>query len=554
VKGVDAVAKILKQEGVEYLFAYPNNSLIDSAAALGIRPIIARGEKTLINIADGYCRATNGTKPTVLCVQEGPGIENAFGGMAQAFADSIPVLIIPGGPEPARHFSPTNFDPIPPFQHITKWSARISTPGRVTEMLRRAFTHLRAGPPGPVLLELPRDVAGAEIDEKDLAYSPVKSLRSAGDPSDVADVAARARAAARPMILAGHGVLWAQAWDELRELAELLQAPVMTTMAAKSVFPENHPLSAGTGGLTLAGGAAHSLLRTDLVIALGTGLSKSGFVTPIPPGRAIVQITNNERDIGKGYAVDAAILGDVKLVARQLIDELRRGGARGAAKPEVAAGLREAHEEYLKEWIPRLTSEDTPINPYRVVWDINRTVDRATTVITHDSGNPRDQTLTFYEAVTPRGYLGWGKSTQLGTGLGLVMGAKLAFPEKLCINIMGDLAFGTAGMEIETAVRERIPTLTVILNNSRMGGYGHHMPRASERYQSNMLSGNYTRVAEGLGAWAQRVEKPGDVVPALRRAIEQTRQGRVALLEVITAEDPVYPRSADLLKATAAAY
>jgi thiamine pyrophosphate-dependent acetolactate synthase large subunit-like protein len=176
------------------------------------------------------------------------------------------------------------------------------------------------------------------------------------------------------------------------------------------------------------------------------------------------------------------------------------------------------------------------------------TLDRKNTIITHDSGNPRDQTMSFYEALAPRGYLGWGKSTQLGTGYGIAMGAKLAQPDKLVINIMGDLAFGTAGMEVETAVRERIPIMTVILNNSVMGGYGHHMPTASEKYSSNRLSGDYAAVAKGLGAYAERVENPGDVVEAIKRGVQATKDGQPVVLEMITKEEPVYPAAPKLLQ------
>ena len=169
----------------------------------------------------------------------------------------------------------------------------------------------------------------------------------------------------------------------------------------------------------------------------------------------------------------------------------------------------------------------------------------------HDSGNPRDQTLTFFEAITPRGYLGWGKSTQLGTGYGVALGAKLAHPDKLVVNIMGDLAFGTAGMEVETAVRERIPIMTVLLNNSVMGGYGHHMPNASERFGSNRLSGNYWKVAEGLGAYAERIDGPGDVAAAIRRGVDATKSGRPVVLEMITKEEPIYPTAPALIAAVA---
>jgi acetolactate synthase-1/2/3 large subunit len=177
-----------------------------------------------------------------------------------------------------------------------------------------------------------------------------------------------------------------------------------------------------------------------------------------------------------------------------------------------------------------------------------RALDRTRAIVTHDSGNPRDQMLTNYEVLIPRGYIGWGKSTQLGTGLGVALGAKLAYPDYSVVNVMGDLAFGTAGMEVETGVRERLPILTVILNNGRMGGYGHHMPAASERYGANLLSGNYARVAEGLGAHAERIEQPGEVRAAIERALEATRGGQPAVLEMITAEQPDYPAAVQMLR------
>ncbi len=246
MRGTEAVAQILKAEGVEYLFSYPNHPLIDAAAQLGIRPIIARGEKTLINIADGYTRATNGTRPTVIVVQAGPGIENAFGALAQAYADSIPLLIIPGGPDQHRLGEPPEFDPLPPYKHITKWAGRLNFTDRIPELMRRAFGQLRNGKPGPVLLELPRDVGNGELDANVADYIPARAYLSAGDPADVAAAAQLLLDARRPVLHVGHGVLWAQAWDELRQLVELVQAPVMTTMAAKSVFPERWSRSPST--------------------------------------------------------------------------------------------------------------------------------------------------------------------------------------------------------------------------------------------------------------------------------------------------------------------
>jgi thiamine pyrophosphate-dependent acetolactate synthase large subunit-like protein len=546
MRGTEAVAQILKQEGTEYLFAYPNHPLIDAAARIGIRPIIARGEKTLINMADGYARASNARRPAVVVVQAGPGIENAFGALAQAFADSVPLLIIPGGPDQHRLGEPPEFDPLPVYRNITRWAARINFTDRIPELTRRAFSQLRNGKPGPVLLELPRDVGAGELDGA-LDYTPARAYRSAGDPADVAAAAQLLLDARRPILHVGHGVLWAQGWNELRQLAELVQSPVMTTMAAKSAFPENHPLSVGAGGHTITRTAAHFLVRSDLVFGIGCSFARGAFSAPIPAGKKLVQITADGRDIDKDYTIDQAVIGDAQLVLRQLIEEIKQRLPEPRRGDEVQAEVRQLKEAAHREWQPRLEADETPINPYRVIWALNNTLDRERTIITHDSGNPRDQTLTTYEATVPRSYLGWGKSTQLGTGLGMALGAKLAEPDKVVVNVMGDLAFGTVGMEVETAVRERLPIMTVILNNSVMGGYGHHMPTASERFGANRLSGSYAKVAEALGAHAERVERPDDVVAAIQRGIAATRDGQPAVLEMITKEDPVYPVAAQLI-------
>jgi thiamine pyrophosphate-dependent acetolactate synthase large subunit-like protein len=552
MRGADALARILKLEGVEVLFAYPNHALIDAAARVGIRPIIARGEKTIINMADGYARATNAQKPSVVVVQAGPGIENAFGAFAQAFADGVPLLMIPGGPDQRRIGEPPQFDPLPVYRNVTRWAGRINLPERIPELARRAFAVLRNGKPGPVLLELPADVSSAEVDEASFQYTPARGYRSAGAPDDVAAAARLLISARRPVLHVGHGVLWAQGWGELRELAELLSVPVMTTMAGKSAFPEDHPLSLGAGGHTLTRAAAQFLVKSDLVFGIGCSFARGGFSSPIPVGKTMVQVTLDGHDLDHDYQVDQAVIGDARLVLRQLIDEVRRQGGAESRDRAAEAEIRQVKEATAREWMARLTSSEAPINPYRVISELNQVLDKSASVVTHDSGNPRDQTLTMYEATTPRGYLGWGKSTQLGTGLGLALGAKLGAPDKTVVNVMGDLAFGTVGMEVETAVRERLPIMTVILNNSVMGGYREHsMPIASERFGTNRLSGNYARVAEALGAHSERVERADDVRGALERGIAATRDGRPAVLEMITKEDPVYPVATQLLREVA---
>lgn len=543
MKGGAVIAEVLRREGVENIFCYPANPLIDAAAAAGIRPLIARTERTLINMADGYTRATNGRRTGVCMMQAGPGVENAYGGVAQACADGTPILLLPGGVVRDRLGLPTVYDAVGNYRGVTRWADRMTSAARIPAQLRRGFAYLRSGRPGPVLLETPADVIAEEAGEE-LAYQPPARVRSAGDPSDVAAVVRLLLAAKRPLLHVGQGVLWAEAAEELQEFAELVQAPLMTTTLAKSVFPEDHALALGIGGTTVSGGVAHFLPRADLVFSVGASLGRTLVSCPLPGDAAVVQCTANPDDLQAEYALAGAVLGDARLVLQQLCEEVRRQtGADGRRGDDGMAREVGAMRERLREqWAPKLTADEVPINPYRVVWDVMHAVDRRRTIVTHDSGNVRDQVAPFYEALVPRGYLGWGNSTQLGTSLGIALGAKLAQPEKLVINFLGDAAFGMCGMDLETAVRLRAPILTVLINNSVMGNYEKMQPVAVERYGIKQLSGDYAGVARSLGAWTERVEAPAEIVPALQRAQAAIAGGQTALLEVITREEPAFIR------------
>ena len=542
--GKTAIANILKQEGVEFAFCFPNNPLIDAIAAAGIRPVIARMERGAVNMADAYTRVNNGNKNGVCIVQAGPGIENAFPGVAQAFADNVPILMLPGHEGSGRTTMTSDFSATRNYGGVTKWSGMINSPERVPQMLRRAYTQLRAGAPGPVVLETPSDVMSGDIDESQFFYAPISRRRTAADPADATRVARRLVDAARPVIYAGQGVLYAEATPELVELSELLNAPVMTTTLGKSGFPENHPLSLGTGGNTGTRAVGEFLRRADLVFGIGTSFNKTLASAPVPVGKAIIQSTIDDRDLNGEYGLEDMLLGDAKLVLQQLVDEVK--GALGDSGRRrdgtTAAEIASIKAEWLAEWMPRLTSDDIPISPYRVVWELNNGLDKANSIVTHDSGNPRDQIVPFYEATTPRGYLGWGNSTQLGAGLGYAMGAKLAAPEKTVVNLMGDTAVGMCGTDFETASRNRIGTITVIINNGAMGGYEKNIPIAVEKYGSKFLTGDYTKMADSLGCHAETITQPGDVAPALARAQEIASGGQPVVLEIITREEPVFSR------------
>jgi acetolactate synthase-1/2/3 large subunit len=543
VKAKAAVAKILKMEGVEFITGFPINPVIDPAAEEGIRYIKARTERVAVNIADGFTRASFGQRIGVCTLQYGPGIENAFSGVAQAFSDSVPILLLPMG-HPRRRLVPPNLSAVQSYQVVTKWVDSLNLADRAPELMRRAFSYLRTGRPGPVVIELPADVSDEEFDDGLFRYKPVKGAKSEGDPADVREAAKALIAAKNPIIRAGLGVLYACAWDELREFADLAQIPVFTTMCGKSAFPENHPLSLGTGARTRPKMVMHFLRKADLVFAIGSSCSNEDYTTPIPDGKILIQSTIDERDINKDYPAEHVIIGDAKLVLRQLIDEVKKQiGPKGRKGSDPVAGeIKMVKDEWLKEWMPKLTSDEVPINPYRVIWDLMQALDRKETIISHDSGNPRDQIVPFYECLIPGGYIGWGKTTTMGASLGLAMGAKLARQEKTVVHFMGDGAFGMVGMDFETAVREKIPILTVLVNNSRLGGYKARYPLASERYGLDRLSGSYAKVAEGLGGYAETIEQPGEIIHAIQRATKSLTSGKPALLEFITREEPNFSK------------
>ncbi len=539
MKGSSVGAQILKQEGVENLFCFPINPLINAVAEVGIRPIVARTERHVIGMADGYSRSTNGRKTGVCCTQFGPGVENAFGAIAQAYSDSTPLLYLPAGANQDRLGSEPTFEAVKNYQYVTKWAIRVSQVRRIPEAMRRAFTFLRTCRPGPVLLEMPMEVLTAELDEGVIDYRPVEGARSMADPAAVREAVRILISAQRPLIHAGVGILYAEAWEELKEFAELIQAPVMTTLQGKSSFPEDHPLSLGACAQAGTKAAGRWLAESDVIFGPGSSLAISSYDAPIPAGKVAVQLTVDERDMNRDYGTEYLLLGDAKLVLSQMIEEAQRqlGSEGRRGDDRLAREVKAVKEGWLAEWMPKLTSNETPINPYRVIWDLQQALDLKNTVATHDAGTSRDMMVPFWKALDPNSYIGWGKSTHLGYGLALALGAKVARPEKTVLNVMGDLAFGMSGLEIETAVRNHLGTLTIVFNNGLMGDYEKHVGLADRLYGTRHITGDYSKIAEGLGAHAERVEKPDEIIPAVKRALEHTARGRPALLEMMTREE-----------------
>lgn len=537
MNGAQVLAEILKREGTDFLACYPRNALIDACAQIDIRPVLCRQERVGVGMADGYSRIRRGKQNGVFAAQHGPGIENAFAGVAQAYSENVPLLVIPAGFNgPRQHVRPT-FRAAEVYAPVTKWSAMAHDVQELPDLMRRAYQALRTGKGGPVLVEIPNGVFDAEF-EGEINYTPVPVQRAAPDPDGVKKAAQMLLAAEHPVLWAGQGVHYAEAHDKLAALAELIPAPVACTNPGKSAIAESHPLALGASTRSQPKMYAEFMKRADLVFAVGSSLTRTSFGPGIPAGKAIIHSTNEPADINKDYTVDLGLPGDAGLVLDALIEEVGRqkSSSDNSALENLKSEIAAIKADWREEWKKHSESDEVPINQYRVIHELMRAVDGHDTIVTHDSGSPREQTLPFWETQRPGSYMGWGKSTQLGYGLGLNMGAKLAAPDKLCINIMGDCSFGMTGMDIETASRNRIGILTVVFNNSVMACERHVLETATEKFNALSVGGNYSKVAEGLNVGSRRVEDPAEIAPTLKEAIDSTEQGHPYLVEIVAKE------------------
>jgi acetolactate synthase-1/2/3 large subunit len=537
------VAEVMKREGVDVLLTYPLNALTERCAEVNIRPIVVRQERIGVHMADAMSRLSSGDKVGVFACQEGPGIENAFGAVAQAWSEGVPMVVFPSG---GGSFIRPAFNATMNFQHITKHAEIVTSTSDVIPALRRAFSLARNGRPGPVLIEfaggaglgspVPGVMSAADVD-----YTPSRRVLTGPDPKDVDAAAAALIAAKRPLIYAGQGVHYAKAWAELKAVAELLEAPVCSSLEGKSAFPENHPLALGSGGPTMSRAVDVWVQESDLVFGAGASFSATGFGIRFPTkDKTFVHNTNESYDINKNIQAKYPMLGDSKLALGMLHEALkdRLKKPRGLT-PQIAARIKEVNEPWMAEWMPRLTSESKPLEPYRVIWDLMHIADVANTIITHDAGSPRDELSPFWKSTTPLSYIGWGKSTQLGYGLGLAMGAKMAQPDKLCINMWGDAAIGMTGMDFETCARAKIPIMSILFNNFGMHMEDRPMAYSREKYRSTDISGNYAEFGKALGCYTERVTDPGQVAHALVNGIAATKEGKPVLLEFITTPDKI---------------
>ena len=539
MNGIDYIAQILKQEGVEWMSCFPSNPLITAAAKVGIRPIAFRHERGAVMAADGFSRISDRQRFGVVAVQAQAGAENAMGGIAQANADNIPVLVFLGGNNLDRISVRPNFSAARNYQGWVKQVETIYTPNQIGDVMRRAFHGLRNGTPGPVVVELTADACAQDVPAEMQTYASPKLTRQVPEATEIDAAVEAIMAAERPVIWAGAGVLFARATDGLRELAELTAAPVFCTMPGKSAFDERHPLALGAGSGTTTYPAYKWLSESDVLLALGSSLTRTPYGQKVKPGKTIIHNTNNADDLNKDEAVAIGLVGDTRLTIEALIDCIKaktdgRGfGDRSKVESEVSA----AKAQWMEEWTAALTGDDEPISYYRVIQALNDTLDPENSIVTHDAGAPRDSIVPFFTATAPHSYIGWGKTTHLGFGIPLMIGAKMAAPQKFCLNLMGDGAFGMSGTDIETAARSGAAITTVLLNNSAMATYsgptqGTIGVEARERYGVSTMQGDYAKIAEGMGAVGITVKKAAELALALKEAQRLNANGRTVLIDV----------------------
>jgi thiamine pyrophosphate-dependent acetolactate synthase large subunit-like protein len=536
------IARILKAEGSRFVSLFPscrlNNDIGDEG---GLPLIMMRDERYGVAVADAYSRLGDGKRFGVCTLQGGlnaAGLEYSTGAILQAFEDNSPVLCLTDGVGPAEtgnsHFNIDRF-----YSQITKWVGYIESAARVPEYMNRAYTNLKTGRPRPVLLQIPSNLG--EYDENEFPYVPVQSWKPQADPDDVKAAVKLLLKAKNPVLYVGQGVFYADGCAELLQFVELARIPVVTTLKAKSAFPENHALSLGVRGEPVD----YFLNNSDLVFAIGTSMSPNRFSHAIAnaKNKTIIQCTIDTLDINKSYRVNQALLGDARLVLKQLIEEYSKQGG-GKANPDTLEAIKNLKAQKASKYGPVMGSDETPINPYRVYGDIAKVLDPKNSFVTGDSGSPRDQTSTVWEAQIPHGYLGWGNVSTLGFSLAGAIASRVTFPGRQSVAITGDAGVGYMLGNIEAAVRYNLGITIVHINNSGFAGYGPGFwgpgqdPHTCTVTSSDVT--NLSKVANALGLYSERIEKPGEIIPALKRALDENAKNRPAYLEFICCQYPIW--------------
>ncbi len=539
------IARILKQEGVEWVSTFPVCHVNNALGQEGIPMVMMRDDRYAVALADAFSRINAGSKNGVCTFQGGvnaAGLQVAYAGMAQAYEDGSPVLCITDG-VPIGASENSQFDVTSSLKSVSKWYGYVDKPERLPEFMRRAFTMLRTGRPGPVVLAIPD--AGGLYDETADPYVPIKGWKSAPDPEDVAKAIELLLSARNPLIYAGEGVIYAGASAELTSFAELANTPVISTLKAKGAFPENNPLFVGVRGDQVD----EYLAKSDLILAIGSSLSPGRFSHGIPDAanKTIIHCTVDELHVNKTYATAVALIGDARFALQALEKELSdKTSGNGRAPGSVAAEVKSSRDSAMVQYREAMASTDKPINPYRVYAGLMEVLDPLNSFVTHESGNTRDQLSTVYDTLIPRGFLGWGNVSSLGFSLAATIAAKISFPQKYCVAVTGEAGLGYMMGNLEVPLRQKMGITVVHVSNGGFAGYGPGFWGDGHDPFTHKVLGNdevdMSQVIGALGYHTERVTEPSEVGPALRRAMAANDANQPPYIEFICSQYPIYGR------------
>ena len=531
ITGSAILARALKNEGTDVLFFLMGGPMLLAEACCiteGIRPIDVRHEQAAAFMGQAYSRLLQ--RPSVCMAASGPGVINLTTGIANALIDCVPVVAI-GGSSPISQFGRQVFqeiDQLAIMKGCTKWADRIYNLKRIPEQVNAAFQKAMSGKPGPVYLDFPGDILYQEIPEEQVDWSlsgrPLLGARPMGEQGRIDELIAALAGARQPIILSGSGVLWSQAWDELRALVERAGIPFYTTPQGRGVLPDDHELSF----LSMRSSAFRD---ADLIVIVGTRMNYIiGHAEPPRFGAKakIARIDIDADEIASSpRKVDIGVVGDCKMVLQQVLE-----GMSDSVTPDRYAPWRKklAQGEAAKRAAPNesASSDEQPIHPLRLCEELKNFMQRDAILVVDGQeilNFGRQSMPTF----APGHRLNSGPFGTMGVGLPFGLGAKVACPDKQVIVVHGDGSFGLNAMELDTAVRHKIPVLVVISLNG-----GWTADPTGEKPGRNLGYTRYDKMAEALGCYGEYVEDPSEIGPALRRAQTQVEQGRVAVVNVKT--------------------
>ena len=538
VNGAKALIKCLEREGVDTLFGYPGGQIIPFYNELydsDLRHILVRHEQAAAHAADGYARATG---KTGVCVStSGPGATNLVTGIATAYMDSVPIVALTGqvprsliGNDAFQEADITGIT-----QPITKHNYLVQDPQEIPRIVKEAFHIASTGRPGPVLIDLPKDVQNIEID---LQYPEKVELRGykptyKGNTQQIKRAAEEIANSCRPIIYAGGGVISSNASAELVELAETIKAPVTTTLMGISCIPTEHPLYVGMLGMHGSKYANYAIQESDLIIAVGARFDDrvTGKLESFAPNARVIHIDVDPAEISKNVKVHTPIVGDAKQILKSLVKYVQC--CRSAEWIEKI-------NQWKKEYPLTYRHSQDSIMPQFVIEQISEACKDA--IIVTEVGQHQMWAAQFFKYSKPRTFLTSGGLGTMGYGFPAAMGAKVGRPDKTVINIAGDGSFQMNSQELATVVQNDIPVVNVILNNGYLGMVRQWQELFYDRrYSYTFIKGSvdFVKLAEAYGALGLRAEKPSEVRPAIEEAV---RSGRPAVVEVIVeCEANVYP-------------